>query len=97
MDIRHIKITSTEGLYRINDKKAFRGLIVSEHLRTPMNLTASSVSNGFLLPPALGDGSVLPAAFTEGVLQGCRHHVEDALQTARAKQLTKQHARHHPR
>lgn len=29
MDIRHIKITSTEGLYRINDKKAFKGLIVS--------------------------------------------------------------------
>ncbi|MED6244727.1 Proto-oncoprotein vav [Ataeniobius toweri] len=27
MDIRHIKITSCEGLYRINDKKAFRGLI----------------------------------------------------------------------
>ncbi|MEQ2193996.1 hypothetical protein XENOCAPTIV_020392, partial [Xenoophorus captivus] len=30
MDIRHIKITSCEGLYRINDKKAFRGLIVSD-------------------------------------------------------------------
>lgn len=28
MDIRHIKITSTEGLFRINDKKAFKGLIV---------------------------------------------------------------------
>ncbi|XP_042340517.1 proto-oncogene vav-like isoform X2 [Plectropomus leopardus] len=27
MDIRHIKITSTDGLYRINDKKAFKGLI----------------------------------------------------------------------
>ncbi|XP_075869905.1 proto-oncogene vav isoform X1 [Nelusetta ayraudi] len=27
MDIRHIKITSTEGLFRINDKKAFKGLI----------------------------------------------------------------------
>uniref|UniRef100_A0A672Z575 Osteoclast-stimulating factor 1 n=1 Tax=Sphaeramia orbicularis TaxID=375764 RepID=A0A672Z575_9TELE len=27
MDIRHIKITSAEGLYRINDKKAFRGLV----------------------------------------------------------------------
>uniref|UniRef100_A0A7N9AKP6 Osteoclast-stimulating factor 1 n=1 Tax=Mastacembelus armatus TaxID=205130 RepID=A0A7N9AKP6_9TELE len=27
MDIRHIKITATEGLYRINDKKAFKGLI----------------------------------------------------------------------
>uniref|UniRef100_A0A8L0DU49 Vav guanine nucleotide exchange factor 1 n=1 Tax=Oncorhynchus mykiss TaxID=8022 RepID=A0A8L0DU49_ONCMY len=27
MDIRHIKITSTEGLYRINEKKAFKGLI----------------------------------------------------------------------
>uniref|UniRef100_A0AAQ5ZJ71 Osteoclast-stimulating factor 1 n=1 Tax=Amphiprion ocellaris TaxID=80972 RepID=A0AAQ5ZJ71_AMPOC len=27
MDIRHIKITSNEGLYRINDKKAFKGLI----------------------------------------------------------------------
>uniref|UniRef100_A0A3Q2PDR6 Osteoclast-stimulating factor 1 n=1 Tax=Fundulus heteroclitus TaxID=8078 RepID=A0A3Q2PDR6_FUNHE len=27
MDIRHIKITSFEGLYRINDKKAFRSLI----------------------------------------------------------------------
>ncbi|XP_033480409.1 proto-oncogene vav isoform X2 [Epinephelus lanceolatus] len=27
MDIRHIKITSTDGLYRINEKKAFRGLI----------------------------------------------------------------------
>ncbi|XP_074520214.1 proto-oncogene vav isoform X2 [Halichoeres trimaculatus] len=27
MDIRHIKITSVEGLYRINDKKAFKGLI----------------------------------------------------------------------
>uniref|UniRef100_A0A8D3D5Z1 Osteoclast-stimulating factor 1 n=1 Tax=Scophthalmus maximus TaxID=52904 RepID=A0A8D3D5Z1_SCOMX len=29
MDIRHIKITSAEGLYRINDKKAFKGVIVS--------------------------------------------------------------------
>ncbi|XP_046898483.1 proto-oncogene vav-like isoform X2 [Hypomesus transpacificus] len=27
MDIRHIRITSCEGLYRINDKKAFKGLI----------------------------------------------------------------------
>ncbi|XP_019109262.1 proto-oncogene vav isoform X6 [Larimichthys crocea] len=27
MDIRHIKITSAEGLYRINEKKAFKGLI----------------------------------------------------------------------
>ncbi|XP_062243821.1 proto-oncogene vav-like isoform X1 [Platichthys flesus] len=27
MDIRHIKVTSAEGLYRINDKKAFKGLI----------------------------------------------------------------------
>ncbi|XP_070771909.1 proto-oncogene vav-like [Enoplosus armatus] len=27
MDIRHIKITSSEGLYRINEKKAFKGLI----------------------------------------------------------------------
>ncbi|XP_047434565.1 proto-oncogene vav-like isoform X2 [Mugil cephalus] len=27
MDIRHIKITSAEGLCRINDKKAFKGLI----------------------------------------------------------------------
>ncbi|KAK1803179.1 hypothetical protein P4O66_021699, partial [Electrophorus voltai] len=27
MDIRHIKIILTEGLYRINDKKAFKGLI----------------------------------------------------------------------
>ncbi|XP_046693328.1 proto-oncogene vav-like [Silurus meridionalis] len=27
MDIRHIKITLAEGLYRINDKKAFKGLI----------------------------------------------------------------------
>ncbi|XP_053332807.1 proto-oncogene vav-like isoform X1 [Clarias gariepinus] len=27
MDIRHIKITLAEGLYRINEKKAFKGLI----------------------------------------------------------------------
>uniref|UniRef100_A0A3P9C6A2 Osteoclast-stimulating factor 1 n=1 Tax=Maylandia zebra TaxID=106582 RepID=A0A3P9C6A2_9CICH len=27
MDIRHIKITSSEGLYRINDKKAFKELV----------------------------------------------------------------------
>ncbi|XP_028300397.1 proto-oncogene vav [Gouania willdenowi] len=27
MDVRHIKITSAEGLYRINDKKAFKGLV----------------------------------------------------------------------
>uniref|UniRef100_A0A7N6BS31 Osteoclast-stimulating factor 1 n=1 Tax=Anabas testudineus TaxID=64144 RepID=A0A7N6BS31_ANATE len=27
MDIRHIRITSTEGLYRINEKKAFKGII----------------------------------------------------------------------
>uniref|UniRef100_A0A667WN22 Vav guanine nucleotide exchange factor 1 n=1 Tax=Myripristis murdjan TaxID=586833 RepID=A0A667WN22_9TELE len=27
MDIRHIKITSTEGLYRINEKKAFKSVI----------------------------------------------------------------------
>lgn len=27
MDIRHIKISSSGGLYRINDKKAFKGLI----------------------------------------------------------------------
>ncbi|XP_055080804.1 proto-oncogene vav-like [Periophthalmus magnuspinnatus] len=26
MDIRHIKITSSDGLFRINDKKAFKGL-----------------------------------------------------------------------
>ncbi|MEQ2175113.1 hypothetical protein GOODEAATRI_014867 [Goodea atripinnis] len=34
MDIRHIKITSCEGLYRINDKKAFRGLIVRGSIRS---------------------------------------------------------------
>ncbi|XP_063059475.1 proto-oncogene vav-like isoform X2 [Engraulis encrasicolus] len=27
MDIRHIKITSSEGLFRINDKKAFKGIV----------------------------------------------------------------------
>uniref|UniRef100_A0A3Q3A6C4 Osteoclast-stimulating factor 1 n=1 Tax=Kryptolebias marmoratus TaxID=37003 RepID=A0A3Q3A6C4_KRYMA len=27
MDIRHIRITSSEGLYRINEKKAFRSLV----------------------------------------------------------------------
>uniref|UniRef100_H2UD66 Osteoclast-stimulating factor 1 n=1 Tax=Takifugu rubripes TaxID=31033 RepID=H2UD66_TAKRU len=27
MDIRHIKITTNDGLFRINDKKAFRGLL----------------------------------------------------------------------
>ncbi|XP_068445087.1 proto-oncogene vav-like isoform X2 [Clinocottus analis] len=27
MDTRHIKVTSTEGLYRINEKKAFKGLV----------------------------------------------------------------------
>uniref|UniRef100_A0A3Q3WD22 Osteoclast-stimulating factor 1 n=1 Tax=Mola mola TaxID=94237 RepID=A0A3Q3WD22_MOLML len=27
MDVRHIKITSSEGLYRINDKKAFKSLV----------------------------------------------------------------------
>ncbi|XP_068593518.1 proto-oncogene vav-like isoform X3 [Cebidichthys violaceus] len=27
MDIRHIKVTTNEGLYRINDKKAFKGLV----------------------------------------------------------------------
>uniref|UniRef100_A0A3Q3ETP7 Osteoclast-stimulating factor 1 n=1 Tax=Labrus bergylta TaxID=56723 RepID=A0A3Q3ETP7_9LABR len=31
MDIRHIKITSIEGLYRINDKKVFKGLIELIH------------------------------------------------------------------
>ncbi|KAJ0050806.1 hypothetical protein NL108_006163, partial [Boleophthalmus pectinirostris] len=30
MDVRHIKITSSDGLFRINDKKAFKGLTVSE-------------------------------------------------------------------
>ena len=29
MEVRHIKITSSEGLYRINDKKAFKSLVVS--------------------------------------------------------------------
>lgn len=29
MDTRHIKVTYSEGLYRINEKKAFKGLIVS--------------------------------------------------------------------
>jgi len=29
MEIRHIKVNSVEGLFRINDKKAFKGLIVS--------------------------------------------------------------------
>lgn len=28
VEVKHIKITSTEGLYRINEKKAFKGLIV---------------------------------------------------------------------
>nr|XP_046227064.1 proto-oncogene vav-like isoform X2 [Scatophagus argus] len=27
LDIRHIKVTSSDGLYRINEKKAFKGLI----------------------------------------------------------------------
>lgn len=34
MDVRHIKITSVEGLYRINDKKAFKGLIVRPSIQT---------------------------------------------------------------
>lgn len=37
MDVRHIKITTSDGLFRINDKKAFRGLIVSlrSHFHPP--------------------------------------------------------------
>ncbi|KAK2818329.1 hypothetical protein Q7C36_022262 [Tachysurus vachellii] len=31
MEIRHIKITLSEGLYRINDRKAFKGLIELVH------------------------------------------------------------------
>lgn len=31
MDTRHIKVTYSEGLYRINEKKAFKGLYVSDH------------------------------------------------------------------
>ncbi|TNN25738.1 Proto-oncogene vav [Liparis tanakae] len=27
MDVRHIKVTSTDCLYRINEKKAFKGLV----------------------------------------------------------------------
>lgn len=41
MDIRHIKITSSEGLFRINDKKAFKGLVVSLNLMAESNCWAS--------------------------------------------------------
>lgn len=34
MDTRHIKVTYSEGLYRINEKKAFKGLYVSDHTHT---------------------------------------------------------------
>lgn len=47
MDIRHIKITSTEGLYRINDKKAFKGLIVSITSSYNHNVTPLIARNTF--------------------------------------------------
>lgn len=78
MDIRHIKITSAEGLFRINDKKAFKGLIVRTII---CNLAMISNhqweqdgTNLFphiwkpdCLPAALGDDPVLPAELLEGV------------------------------
>lgn len=45
MDIRHIKITSTEGLYRINDKKAFKSLIVSIISSYGHNVTPPTARN----------------------------------------------------
>lgn len=112
MDVRHIKITSSEGLYRINDKKAFKGIIVSPLTqpkpanpetfssteRCGITLFCSSCPDSVaVLIASSGDGSLLPAELSKGVLQGRGHHAAYAVQAAGAEQLIKQHSEYDTR
>uniref|UniRef100_G1LLQ4 Proto-oncogene vav n=1 Tax=Ailuropoda melanoleuca TaxID=9646 RepID=G1LLQ4_AILME len=82
VEVKHIKIMTAEGLYRITEKKAFRGL--TEHYG----------ATGFKLIPLTADddgddgdnddgaGGVLPAEFPKGLLQVTGHHPAVPLQGA---------------
>lgn len=101
MDIKHIKVTSADALYRISDKKAFKCLIVSCHHQTPPKPDSHPCILIIIIImsplPSSGDDSVLPAELFEGVLQGCGHYAVYTFQTARTKQLTQQPGQSHTR
>lgn len=98
MDIRHIKITTSDGLFRINEKKAFKGLVVSLIQKSDPEKKPSCFSSLFWLVYWLshpGVDSVLPAELSEGVLQGGGHHAVHTFQAIGEKQLYEHHAQHH--
>ncbi|XP_062866765.1 proto-oncogene vav-like isoform X1 [Trichomycterus rosablanca] len=66
MDLRHIKITLAEGLYRINDKKAFKGLIdlVRYYEQSSLKECFKDVDTHLLLPYKQPEQSVSSHAHT---------------------------------
>lgn len=112
MDIRHIKITSSEGLYRINEKKAFKSLVVSftpssernaqmdmANMCHPLFFTTLHISHDcpLFLSRVSGDDRVLPEELPERILPGRGHNTAHTLQTTGAKLLIEQHTQLHTR
>ncbi|KAG5278242.1 hypothetical protein AALO_G00096780 [Alosa alosa] len=64
MDIRHIKITSSEGLFRINDKKAFKGVVemVQFYQQNSLKEYFKDVDTRLVLPYKLPEQTGGPAA-----------------------------------
>lgn len=80
-----------EGLFRVTDKKAFKGLVVSlgdpsRCLGTPPDVWGPLCGLGELVVTpgwSPGVGGVLSAPFAPGLLQGAGHDVGRGLQGAR--------------
>ncbi|XP_017313088.1 proto-oncogene vav [Ictalurus punctatus] len=72
MDIRHIKITLAEGLYRINDKKAFKGLIELVHYYQENSLKEcfKDVDTRLLIPHKQPEQSVSSHSHTHTPTRG---------------------------
>ncbi|KAK7929273.1 hypothetical protein WMY93_005668 [Mugilogobius chulae] len=82
MDTRHIRITSSDGLFRINDKKAFKGLPVRDMTAAHVLLllllrTTHTHIHLCTVPP--GAHRLLPTQLSEGVFQRGGHGSEDGL------------------
>ncbi|XP_053472259.1 proto-oncogene vav [Ictalurus furcatus] len=72
MDIRHIKITLAEGLYRINDKKAFKGLVELVHYYQENSLKEcfKDVDTRLLIPHKQPEQSVSSHSYTHTPTRG---------------------------
>ncbi|XP_018583496.1 proto-oncogene vav isoform X1 [Scleropages formosus] len=68
VEVKHIRITSTEGLYRINDKKAFKGImdLVQFYQRNSLRECFKGLDSPLQFPYKEPEQNVAPATPAEG-------------------------------